>query len=334
MEVIEALKDPSSYEEDVEEIELLQTHISFVFLTGRYVYKVKKPVDFGFLDFTTLEKRQFYCEEELRLNRRLCRDVYIEVVPINSSDKGVKIKGPGETVEYAVKMRQLPQDAIMSRVLEKGAVTTAHVEEIARLLSEFHKRAKTGDGVDEYGSLKQARANWVENFEQTRGLRGMLLDAKEFDLVENAILRFMNENEALFDERVRNGRVRECHGDCHSGNIFIVDDGQIYIFDAIEFNKAFSCSDVAAEVAFLAMDLEFNDRVDLKKVFVDRYVSLSSDSELLELLPFYMCYRAYVRSKVSSFRLTDPNIGDEEKIEAEKLTADYFKLALAYAGEF
>lgn len=332
MNVIEALKDPSSYDEDVDEIELLQTHISFVFLTGRYAYKIKKPVDFGFLNFTTLEKRKFFCEEELRLNRRLCGDLYIDVVPINRSEESIKVKGPGETVEYAVKMRQLSQDAIMGRLLLKDLVTTEHVEEIARLLSEFHREAKTGAGIDEYGSLGQVRANWVENFEQTRGLRDNLLDIEEFDFVENAVLRFMNENKALFNERVKGRRVRECHGDCHSGNIFI-EDGSIYIFDAIEFNRAFSCSDVAAEVAFLAMDLEFNGRSDLKEAFVGRYVELSRDRGVLKLLPFYMCYRAYVRAKVSSFKLGDPDINEEEKKEAEKLTGKYFKLAHAYAKE-
>lgn len=333
MDVVEALKDPDVYDEEVKNIELLQTHISFVFLTGDYVYKVKKPVDFGFLDFTTLENRKFFCEEELRLNRRLCRDVYLEVVPINESDGAVKVKGPGDTIEYAVKMRQLPQDAIMARLLREGGVGTAHVEKIAKLLADFHKEAKTGEGVDEYGSLKQVKANWVENFEQTRGLRGGLLDADEFDFVEQTILRFMNENEALFDRRVKEGKVRECHGDCHSGNIFILDDGEIYIFDCIEFNKAFSCSDVAAEVAFLGMDLDFSGRSELKDAFIKKYVEQSGDCGLTELLPFYMCYRAYVRAKVTSFKLADPNIGAEEKSEAEKLTADYFKLALAYARE-
>jgi aminoglycoside phosphotransferase family enzyme len=314
----------------VGQIELLQTHISFVFLTGDYVYKVKKPVDFGFLDFTTLENRRFFCDEELRLNRRLCPDIYLEVVQINESHEGIKIKGPGEAIEYAVKMRELPQDAIMGRLLKESKVTTEHVEEIARLLAKFHKEAKTGEGIDEYGALEQVRANWVENFEQTRGLRGGLLDARDFDFVENAILSFMDENESLFNLRVKKGRVRECHGDCHSGNIFILDN-EIYIFDAIEFNKAFSCSDVAAEVAFLAMDLEFNGRPDLKGAFIKRYVEQSGDEGLTKLLPFYMCYRAYVRSKVASFRLSDPNIGEEEKEEAEKMTVDYFNLSLDYA---
>ena len=330
MDVATALRDPSSYDEDVGEITLLQTHISYVFLTGKYVYKVKKPVDFGFLDFTTLSKRKHFCEEELRLNRRLCGDLYIGVVPISSDDGNIKINGAGETIEYAVKMRELPQADIMGRLLEEGKVTGGHIEEIARIISKFHRAAATGTGIDEYGALPQVRGNWVENFEQTRGLRGGLIDGGEFDLVENVVLRFMEENAGLFDARVQEEKVRWCHGDLHSGNIFI-QNKEVCIFDCIEFNKAFSCSDVAAEVAFLAMDLEFNGRGDLKELFVKRYIEESGDEGIPNLLPFYICYRAYVRSKVASFRLKEPNIGDEDKKEAEKLTLRYFKLALAYA---
>lgn len=332
MEVIEALKGPAAYDEEAGQIELLETHISFVFLTEKYVYKIKKPVNFGFLDFTTLEKRKFFCQEEVRLNRRLCGDLYIEVVPICSANGNIRIKGPGETIEYAVKMHRLPEDAIMSRLLEDGKVTRGNVEEIGSLLSKFHRDASTGEGIDKYGSLRQVRENWVENFEQTKNLRGGLIDAKEFDYVENHVLQFMDDNLELFDKRVKEGRVRECHGDCHSGNIFIT--GRIYIFDAIEFNKKFRCSDVAAEVSFMAMDLEFHGHRDLKRAFLDRYVETSGDLEIPRLLPFYMCYRAYVRAKVSSFRLDDPNIRLEEKKEAEKVTADYFKLALSYAEKF
>ncbi|MEE8401665.1 MAG: hypothetical protein V3R86_05885 [Candidatus Hydrothermarchaeaceae archaeon] len=332
MEVIEALKSPAAYDEEAGEIELIETHISFVFLTEKYVYKIKKPVNFGFLDFTTLAKRKFFCQEELRLNRRLCGDLYIEVVPICSANGNIKIKGPGETIEYAVKMYRLPADAIMSRLLKDGKVARGNVEEIGSLLSKFHMDASTGEGIDEYGSLRQVRENWVENFEQTKNLRGELILAKEFDYVENHVLQFMDANLELFDKRVKEGRVRECHGDCHSGNIFIT--RRIYIFDAIEFNKKFRCSDVAAEVSFMAMDLDFHGHMDLKKAFLDRYVEVSGDREIPRLLPFYMCYRAYVRAKVYSFRLGDPNIGPQEKKEAEKLTADYFKLALSYAEKF
>jgi hypothetical protein len=330
-ELIKALMKPAAYDEEVGDIELMQTHISFVFLTGKYVYKVKKPVDFEFLDFTTLEKRKFYCDEELRLNRRLCGDMYLEVVPINKSDEGIRIKGKGETIEYAVKMRQLPQEAMMSELLRKGEVGEKEVEEIARILADFHSKAETGEGVDEYGSLEQIRANWVQNFDQTRHLRGGLVDTIVFDFIEANVMKFMEAKKELFEERIKEGKIRECHGDVHSGNIFITPE--IYIFDAIEFNKAFSCSDVAAEVAFLAMDLEFHRRADLSSHFVNRYIEYSGDERLRALLPFYKCYRAYVRAKVAGFKLADPNVTGKEKKEAERLTKRYFDLAYDYSKE-
>lgn len=371
MSIVEALLKPEAYDEKVEKIELMQTHISFIFLTGKYVYKVKKPVNFGFLDFTTLEKRKFYCEEEVRVNKPLCGDMYIGVVPINKQD-GIKIRGQGETVEYAVKMRQLPQEAIMMLLLKKNKVTEKNLDDIARLLADFHAKAKTGEGVDEYGSTAQIKANWVQNFEQTRNLRGSLINKKVFDFVEANVLRFMEREVKLFEARVAGGRIRECHGDVHSGNIFIVNgswepkdphllrkcslglgtsehskrmhsfrrmrkacerSAEIYMFDAIEFNKAFSCSDVAAEVAFLAMDLEFHNKRELADFFVKQYIRYSGDSQIPRLLPFYKCYRAYVRAKVASFKLGDANIGKRDKKEAERLTEHYFDLAYEYAKQ-
>ncbi len=363
--IVKALLKPEAYDEKVEKIELMQTHISFIFLTGKYVYKVKKPVNFGFLDFTTLEKRKFYCEEEVRVNRPLCGDMYIGVVPINKQD-GIKINGPGETIEYAVKMRQLPQEAIMMLLLKKNEVTEKNIDDIARLLADFHAKARTGEGVDEYGGTAQIRANWIQNFEQTRNLRGSLINKKVFDFVEANVLKFMEREVKLFEARVAKGKIRECHGDVHSGNIFIAlvpkerrhdsvrktgihtifltkvrrscarslgANAEIYIFDAIEFNKAFSCSDVAAEVAFLAMDLEFHDKRELANFFVKQYMRYSGDSQIPKLLPFYKCYRAYVRAKVASFRLGDANVGKRDKKEAERLTEHYFDLAYGYARE-
>ncbi len=331
-EVIEALRAPDAYDEDVEEIELLQTHISYVFLTGDYVYKVKKPVDFGFLDFTTLERRKFYCEEELRVNRRLCEDMYLGVVSINRSSSGkIKIGGEGETVEYAVKMRQMPQERMMTGLLLKGEIGEEVVDEIARLLAEFHETAATGEGVDEYGSAEVITKNWVQNFDQTRELRGSLFDAGEFDFIEKTVLDFIEDNKAFFENRIKEHRIRECHGDVHSGNIFVLSPEEVYIFDAIEFYKAFSCSDVASEIAFLAMDMDFHGRSDLSSYFVDRYIGYSGDEELLFLLPSYKCYRAYVRAKVTSFRLAEPSLEKEERGEVEGLTKRYFTLALRYA---
>jgi hypothetical protein len=333
MSIVEVLLKPEAYDEKVEKIELMQTHISFIFLTGKYVYKVKKPVNFEFLDFTTLEKRRFYCEEEVRVNKPLCGDMYLGVVPINKSPEGIKIKGPGEAVEYAVKMRQLPQEAMMTALLKKNEVTEKEIDKIAMLLAEFHSKAKTGEGVDEYGSTAQIRANWVQNFEQTRNLRGSLINKRIFDFTESNVLKFMEREAELFEARVARGKIRECHGDVHSGNIFILKSGEIYVFDAIEFNRTFKCSDVAAEVAFLAMDLEFHSRRELANFFVKQYMRYSGDLQIPRLLPFYKCYRACVRAKVASFKLGDANVGKRDKKEAERLTKRYFDLAYEYARE-
>ncbi len=327
-QVVEALMKPEAYEEEPGRIELMQTHISFVFLTRKFVYKVKKDVDLGFLNFTTLEKRRFFCEKELELNRRLCGDMYLEVVPINRSNV-IKIKGEGETVEYAVKMKRMPQEKMMSKLLEENKVGDRLVDRIAKIIAVFHSKAETNRKINEFGSLAIIETNWKENFEQTREFVGKTISMKNFKLIRERIGGFMERNVPFFMKRVTEDRVRDCHGDIHSGNIFATD--RIYIFDAIEFNERFRYSDVASDVAFLAMDLDFKERADLSNFFVKRYVEYSGDQELAKLLPFYKCYRAYVRGKVVSFKLKDPRVGGEEKNAAMKEAKTYFKLASTYA---
>jgi len=319
---------PEAYDEEPGQIELTQTHISFVFLTRNFVYKVKKAVDLGFLDFTTLEKRHLFCEKELELNRRLCGDMYLEVVPINRS-KIIKIKGEGETVEYAVKMKRLPQERMMNQLLKENKVDNKLIDRMAKIIADFHSKAKTNGRISEFGSLAIIETNWTENFEQTQEFVGKTISMKNFDLIRERIDDFVRRNVSFFEKRVAGGRVRDCHGDIHSGNIFVTD--RIYIFDAIEFNERFRYSDVASDIAFLAMDLDFKERTDLSNFFVKRYVEYSGDQELMRLLPFYKCYRAYVRGKVTSFKLEDPSVGGEEKRAAMKEAKAYFKLASTYA---
>jgi len=319
---------PEAYDEEPGQIELTQTHISFVFLTRNFVYKVKKAVDLGFLDFTTLEKRRFFCEKELELNRRLCGDMYLEVVPINRSEV-IKIKGEGETVEYAVKMKRMPQEKMMNQLLEENKVDSKLIDRISKIIAEFHSKAETNRRIREFGSLAIVETNWDENFDQTQEFVGKTIPIKNFKLIRGRIEDFMKRNLSFFEKRVAEGRVRDCHGDIHSGNIFVTD--RIYIFDAIEFNERFRYSDVASDIAFLAMDLDFKERTDLSKFFVRRYVEYSGDQELTKLLPFYKCYRAYVRGKVTSFKLKDPSVGSEEKRAAMKEAKAYFKLASTYA---
>jgi aminoglycoside phosphotransferase family enzyme len=327
-QIVEALMKPEAYDETSGIIELVQTHISFIFLTKRFVYKVKKAVNFGFLDFTTLEKRRFFCEKEVDLNRRLCGDMYLEVVPINKAD-AIKIKGAGETVEYAVKMKRMPQETMLSKLLQQNKVNDRLVDRIAKITADFHSKAETNRRISEFGSLAVIETNWKENFDQTEEFLGKTISTDDFKLIRERVEDFMKQNTALFEKRIAEHRVRDCHGDIHSGNIFAING--IYIFDAIEFNERFRYSDVAADVAFLAMDLDFKRRTDLSNFFTEKYVEYSGDQELTKLLPFYKCYRAYVRGKVVSFKLKDPNVRSKEKRMARKEAKAYFKLAAAYA---
>ena len=330
-QIVEALMKPEAYDEATGIIELIQTHISFVFLIRNFVYKVKKAVNLGFLDFTTLEKRRFFCEKELELNRRLCRDMYLDVVSINKSE-AIKIKGKGKTVEYAVKMKRMPQEKMMSKLLENNNVDNRTVNRIAKIIAEFHSKAETNRRISEFGSLAVIETNWKENFDQTEEYIGKTISKEDFELIRGRVKEFMKRNEPLFKKRRAEGWIRDCHGDIHSGNIFATNG--IYIFDAIEFNERFRYSDVAADMAFLAMDLGFRKRSDLSDFFVGRYIKYSGDQDLTKLLPFYKCYRAYVRGKVVSFKLKDPNLGSANKYAAAEEAKKYFKLSVSCANVF
>ena len=331
-QVVKALSKPEAYDEETGQIELKQTHISYVFLTRKFVYKVKKAVNFGFLDYSTLEKRYVFCEKELALNKRLCQDMYLEVVPITKSSDGIRVNGEGEAIEYAVKMKKIPEDKIMTRLLEEGKVGQQLVDKMANIIAQFHENAKSNQNNKELGSLSMVKTNWKENFEQTEEFIGKTISDQNYQLIREKTEEFMKINRELFAKRVTQNRVKECHGDIHSGNIFIAD--KIYIFDAIEFNERFQYCDVASEVAFLAMDLDFKMRSDLANFLVQKYIKYSGDQELEELLAFYKCYRAYVRGKVTSFKLNDPSVGNKEKNEAIKLASAYFELAAEYAKMF
>jgi len=347
--------DPKLYGKGVKQVRMLQTHTSWVFLTGVHAYKVKKPVNFGFLDYTALSSRRLFCNEEFRLNRMLSPDIYIRVMPITQSGGRLKLGGRGEVVDYCLEMKELPQDQIMTEQLRGGRVTFEHIDQIARSIADFHARAERSVEVAQHGSLKTVRFNWDENFAQTLEFRGKTIAPRVFDETKAAVERFMAENRALFGRRRAGGFVRRCHGDLHSRNIFVLGEGSrsrgfkdssgrtlesstpgilessIRIFDCIEFNPRFSCSDVASEIAFMAMDLDYSGRKDLADFFVERYVAHTGDAGLLRLLNFYKCYRAYVRGKVTSFVLNDPGVSAADKAQARKTARRYFELSHRYA---
>ncbi len=302
--------------------------MSFIFLTGEYVYKIKKPVNLGYLDYTTLEKRHFFCHQELELNRRLCPGAYLAVVPIVGEKGELRIEGQGKAIEYAVKMKQLPQDRMMDALLPRGQVTLEMVARVAEKLVNFHPKAETNQKIAAFGKLDVIRQNTDENFAQTEKYIGTSITAGEYQHIKNYTNNFIDSNASLFDKRVREGKIRDCHGDLHAAHVCFTDD--ICIYDCIEFNDRFRYSDVVSEIAFLAMDLDRYQQAGLSRHLVNTYVGLSHDEELLKLLDFYKCYRAYVRGKVESFKLDDPYIPEEEKTKVLTAAQSYFELAESY----
>jgi len=302
--------------------------MSFIFLTGEYVYKVKKPVDLGYLDYTTLEKRRFFCHQELELNRRLCPDAYLNVVTITRDEEGMHIEGKGKAIEYAVKMRQLPQHRMMDALLVQNQVTSEMVTRVADKLADFHQKAETNSRIAAFGKLDVICQNTDENFSQTEKYIDISIPRSQYERIKKYTNDFIHHNSALFSKRVNENRIKDCHGDLHAAHICFTED--ICIYDCIEFNDRFRYSDVASEIAFLAMDLDRYHHADLSQHLVNAYVELSHNEELLDLLDFYKCYRAYVRGKVESFKFDDPYISEEEKAEALAAARSYFQLGEMY----
>jgi len=328
LSVVEALLRPQAYRHRPQKIELVQTQMSCVFLTGEYVYKIKKPVNLGYLDYTTLEKRRFFCQQELELNRRLCPDAYLAVVPIVEENDGLRMEGQGEAIEYAVKMRQLLQDRMMDALLLKGQLTRDMVARVAAKLADFHQRAETNQEIAAFGGLDVIRHNCDENFAQTDKYIGLTIFRAKYERIRGYTDDFIRSNAGLFEKRAREGRIRDCHGDLHAAHVCFTDD--ICIYDCIEFNDRFRYCDVASELAFLAMDLDRYQQTGLSRHLVDTYIELSRDEELLSLLNFYKSYRAYVRGKVESFKLDDPLISQSEKAKALESARGHFELAESY----
>ena len=331
-QIIEALKKPETYPHPVDlKIEVIQTQMSVVFLTGQYAYKVKKPVNLGYLDYSTLEQRSNFCNRELELNRRLCSQTYLEVAPISIKSGKVSLGGDAEIVDYAVKMRQLPRNRMMDRLIVEHAVSPEMVRAVAVKLVDFHSKAETSHYINDFGKLCAIVVNTEENFTQTEKYIGISIQEEQFRKIKDYTDSFLRSHSALMHDRIEQGRIRDCHGDLHAAHVCFTDD--ICIYDCIEFNDRFRYADVASEVAFLAMDLDRYQRPDLSRHFVDSYVEASGDLSLSAVLPFYKCYRAYVRGKVESFKLDDAYLPTEDKANALKNARRYFKLALTYASK-
>ncbi len=325
------LQKPQAYPEPPKNIEMLQTHISYIFLTDDYVYKVKKPVNFGFLDFSTLDKRLYYCEKEIELNSRLSPDVYLDVVKITDEGDHLMVNGDGEVVEYGVKMKRIPMDKLMIKLLEEKKLTKKMIEDTARKIAEFHSQAASSSEIGKFGSITVIKTNTDENFQQTKDYIGKSITKTQYETIKKYTNDFLRTKKSLIKKRIDDNRIKDCHGDLHMQHICLTDP--IIIFDCIEFNDRFRYSDTTADIGFLAMDLDFHERKDLSKALIESYVKFSEDPGIYDMLNFYKIYRAYVRGKVIGFQLNDPQIPEDVRKTAKETAKNYFALALDYVRE-
>lgn len=330
--LIEEMLKPTFYQVPTNKVEHLQTHISHLFITEARVYKVKKGVNFGFLDFSSLTKRKHYARREVELNSRLSPEIYLGVVSWGRiKGKWSWLHPDDERVEeVAVEMLPLNRGKILKRLIMEDAVPSGAMERIAKVVAGFHAKAETSSSISAFGLPENFKKNTEENFHQTKEFIGISISPWEYRLVKEQTERFYRKKGDIMKARAENGRVKDCHGDLHTEHICIANE-KIYIYDCIEFNDRFRYGDMASEVAFLIMDLEFLMRKDLGQIFLGHYLRENPDPDMKEVLPFYKCYRAYVRGKVESFRLKDPFIPFEEKLSALLRAHRYFHLAREYA---
>jgi aminoglycoside phosphotransferase family enzyme/predicted kinase len=297
---------------------LEETHISWVLIGKNTVYKIKKPVDFGFLDYSTLSKRLEFCQKEIELNSRLTKNMYLGISKIVLKNGDIDIDKEGEVIDYAVKMKKIPQDRMMNLLIEEDKIKPQYMENLAKIIANFHKKSKTDSYISNFGTVESNKQNTDENFEQTESGIGEYLTKFQYNTIKDYTNNFYTNNQILFQKRIKSKKIRECHGDMYSRNICIVSNDEIYIYDCIEFNERFRYSDVASDVAFLLMDLENYGRYDFSKIFLDNYIKYSNDNDMLNIIDFYKIYRAYVRGKIAFFM--------QNKAEAN----GYFDLAFGY----
>lgn len=328
--LITALQNPALYPHPVDGFQLIETHISWVLLTGDYAYKIKKPMNFGFLDFTELGRREHFCNEELRLNQRLTEGLYLEVVPITGSEQAPRLGGDGPAIEYALKMRQFPAGQMLSTLQANGELSAGHIDQMARQIAEFHLQAPRVPVEHPLGTPESVMAPVEQNFEQIRPFLSDKADLQQLEGLQAWARSSFERLRPLLESRKADGFVRECHGDIHLGNATLI-DGQVVIFDCIEFNEPFRLTDVYADIAFLAMDLEDRGLKCLSRRFISQYLELTGDYQGLELLNFYKAYRALVRAKVALFSL-EPDADGVQRATTLRTYRNYASLAESYSA--
>ncbi|MGF1613467.1 MAG: AAA family ATPase [Gammaproteobacteria bacterium] len=330
--LIAALQDARLYDHPVGRFSVLETHISWVLLTGFYAYKIKKPVDFKFADFSTLEQRRHYCQEELRLNRRFAPELYVDVIPITGSMHRPRLAGQGEPIEYAVKIREFPQEALLSHLAARGKLTASHVDELATTLAASHGQLPPAAPGSPFGDPQQIHHWSQQNFTHIKpGLK------ESADLCALSRLRTWVDEEfgcrrGQLTARKDQGFIRECHGDLHLGNLVLL-EGHVVPFDCIEFNEQLRWIDVMSEVAFTVMDLRDRGYPTLSCRFLSRYLERTGDYAGLGVLRYYLVYRALVRAKVAMLRMAEVEGGGPQEEAIWREYRSYLKLAVSFSRE-
>ena len=330
--LIQAMSRPQAYPHPVETVSVVQTHISAVFLAGDRAYKVKKPVDLGFLDFTTLERRRHFCRQEVTLNRRLAPGVYLDVVPITAAGDGVLVDGPGPALEFAVRMVRLPDERTFEALLERGVLDSDALRALAGRLAAFHAAAASGAEVSRWGGFDTVAGNARENFAQLRPFVGDTLSARVLEVLERRTEAALTDLRPLMEARARAGVPRDTHGDLHLKHVYALREGTagdgLVVVDCIEFNERFRYADPVSDMAFLDMDLRYRGRPDLAAAFSDAYFLALGDEAGRALQPFYTAYRAVVRGKVDGFASRGAEIPAVERERFRERARAYFLLAM------
>lgn len=326
---LDALKNPAAYPHPVANIELIETHISIIVLTGQFAYKIKKPLNLGFLDFSTLAKRKFFCDEEIRLNRRYAPEIYLGVVAITGSYNAPIFGGDSTAIEYAVKMTQFPQTQLLDRLLDQNQLETKHIDELVTVIADFHRRIQNDSGVIPFDLRDSVYQPTLANFDAIAAIIEAPDTLQKLAAIEAQSKSAFHGLETVLSQRAKTGFVRECHGDLHLGNIALIDN-RVTLFDGIEFSERLRWIDVMSELAFLIMDLEARDQPALAHRAINGYSQHTGDYDGLRVMRYYQCYRAMVRAKVAAIRLKQLEPGSSEYADTKQSFDRYMTLAESY----
>lgn len=329
-EIIEFFLCPNSYPHSPNELKHIQTHASDVFVASPYVYKIKKPVDFGFLDYSTLEKRKYFCEKELELNKRLCCSAYIGIEEISLKDGRLKLGSGDETIEYSVVMNLLPEKYFLHNLLKEGMVSQADITRIAETLSGYYKSQIPSEIISNYGQPENIKSIIDDNISTSNQFLDETITINSYNTLKIYNDTIFKNKSGIFIKRMQDGWIRDCHGDLRLEHINL-SNSDICIYDCIEFNEKFRCIDIASDVAFLSMDLDYNGYYQFSNFFIGEISGMVRDASINNVLDFYKCYRAIVRGKVESLKSIEPEVPEEERARARKNAESFYKLALKYA---